>query len=135
MPPQNEKSSLLESKGSTSSTPVNDGEPKSKDGSKIASARFAYESGNIDASRRYHESKTTAALNPEHTDEEPWHQSVGGYLQPVIFGGLDGILTSFAIVSGAVGGCLPITTILILGFSNIFADALRYEDRFFPVSH
>ena len=42
----------------------------------------------------------------------------------MIFGGLDGILTSFAIVAGAAGGKLPTSVVLILGFSNIVADAL-----------
>ena len=57
---------------------------------------------------------------------EDWHQSEGGFLKPIIFGGLDGILTSFAIVAGAAGGGLDPTVVLVLGFSNIFADALRY---------
>jgi len=56
--------------------------------------------------------------------EEEGHQSGGGLLKPIIFGGLDGILTSFAIVAGAAGGRLPPSVVLILGFSNIFADAL-----------
>jgi DNA damage-binding protein 1 len=42
----------------------------------------------------------------------------------MIFGGLDGILTSFAIVAGAAGGHLNSGVVLVLGFSNIFADAL-----------
>jgi len=45
-------------------------------------------------------------------------------LKSIIFGGLDGILTAFAIVAGAAGGSLAPNVILILGFSNIFADAL-----------
>jgi len=45
-------------------------------------------------------------------------------IKPIIFGGLDGILTAFAIVAGAAGGALSPNTILILGFSNILADAL-----------
>lgn len=45
-------------------------------------------------------------------------------LKPIIFGGLDGILTSFAIVAEAAGGTLSTGVVLILGFSNIFADAL-----------
>ena len=85
------------------------------------SARQAYESANGDASRLYHETRS-AAIDDE---DEPWHQSAGGLLQPVIFGGLDGILTSFAIVAGAAGGGLSISAVLVLGFSNIFADALR----------
>jgi DNA damage-binding protein 1 len=52
------------------------------------------------------------------------HQSEGSLLKSVIFGGLDGILTSFAIVAGSAGGNLPTPVVLILGFSNIFADAL-----------
>lgn len=52
------------------------------------------------------------------------HKSEGGLLKPMIFGGLDGILTSFAIVAGAAGGNLSAGVVLILGFSNIFADAL-----------
>ena len=87
-----------------------------------ASARFAYESANADASRLYHEKKAAGSSDDE---EEPWHQSAGGLLQPVIFGGLDGILTSFAIVAGAAGGGLSVSAVLVLGFSNIFADALR----------
>ena len=41
-----------------------------------------------------------------------------------MFGGLDGILTSFAIVAGATGGNLSGKAILVLGLSNILADAL-----------
>jgi vacuolar iron transporter family protein len=41
-----------------------------------------------------------------------------------VFGGLDGILTSFAIVAGAAGGGMTPQVVLVLGFSNIFADAL-----------
>ena len=55
---------------------------------------------------------------------EEQHQVVGGLIKPIVFGGLDGILTSFAIVAGATGGSLSPKVVLILGFSNIFADAL-----------
>lgn len=48
---------------------------------------------------------------------------MGDYVKSMIFGGLDGILTSFAIVAGAAGGRLPVQVVLVLGFSNIFADA------------
>lgn len=79
--------------------------------------RAAYADGDAKASREYHEAKKQGA-------SEDGHQKDGGLLKPVIFGGLDGILTSFAIVAGAAGGRLPPSTVLILGFSNIFADAL-----------
>ena len=126
MPPQTEKSSLLEKK-SPSSTASTSEQSKVDDVDKRTSARLAFERGNTDASRRYHESRNVEQQQ-QHTDDEPWHQTSGGLLQPVIFGGLDGILTSFAIVAGSAGGGLSLKSILILGFSNIFADALRYNN-------
>ena len=80
-------------------------------------ARQAYEVADPDASRAYHENKRLLA-----GDEA--HQNEGGLLKPIIFGGLDGILTSFAIVAGSAGGNLSPNVVLVLGFSNIFADAL-----------
>lgn len=100
-----------------------------------SAARKAFESADVDASRQYHESRRVfsvagteggrgANVQPGQVDEA-WHQSEGGLLKPIIFGGLDGILTSFAIVAGSAGGGLSPTVVLVLGFSNIFADALR----------
>lgn len=80
-------------------------------------ARTAFQDKNAAASRHYHESRSVVK-------SEEAHQQGGGMLKPVIFGGLDGILTSFAIVAGAAGGRLDPSVVLILGFSNIFADAL-----------
>ena len=40
----------------------------------------------------------------------------------IVYGGMDGIVTTFAVVAGAVGGNLGITPIVILGFSNLLAD-------------
>lgn len=79
-------------------------------------ARVAFDKGDAEASKSYHDSK--------HAASEEGHQTEGGFLKPIIFGGLDGILTSFAIVAGAAGGRLDPSVVLILGFSNIFADAL-----------
>eukprot|EP00559_Dactyliosolen_fragilissimus_P002160 CAMPEP_0184855786 /NCGR_PEP_ID=MMETSP0580-20130426/931_1 /TAXON_ID=1118495 /ORGANISM="Dactyliosolen fragilissimus" /LENGTH=287 /DNA_ID=CAMNT_0027350395 /DNA_START=63 /DNA_END=926 /DNA_ORIENTATION=- len=80
-------------------------------------ARKAFEGYDTEASRLYHDSRTN-----KESDET--HQTGGSALKPIIFGGLDGILTSFAIVAGSAGGSLSPKVILILGFSNIFADAL-----------
>lgn len=51
------------------------------------------------------------------------HLYLGGYIKSAIFGGLDGVLTSFAVVAGAVGGDLSTGTVLILGISAVAADA------------
>ncbi|MCI4664616.1 MAG: VIT1/CCC1 transporter family protein [Neomegalonema sp.] len=47
-----------------------------------------------------------------------------GYLQDWIYGGVDGAVTTFAIVAGAVGGALGERVILILGVANLVADGL-----------
>ncbi|MTH96800.1 VIT1/CCC1 transporter family protein [Roseibium sp. RKSG952] len=44
------------------------------------------------------------------------------YLRDWIYGGIDGVVTTFAIVAGAVGADLSAKIILILGLANLFAD-------------
>lgn len=46
------------------------------------------------------------------------------YFSDWIYGGIDGAITTFAIVAGSVGAGLSARVILILGFSNIIADGL-----------
>jgi len=44
------------------------------------------------------------------------------YLPEFVYGGIDGSITTFAVVAGAIGAGLPPAIILILGFANLFAD-------------
>jgi len=44
------------------------------------------------------------------------------YLPEFVYGGMDGVITTFAVVSGVVGATLSPAIILILGFANLFAD-------------
>jgi VIT1/CCC1 family predicted Fe2+/Mn2+ transporter len=44
------------------------------------------------------------------------------YLPDLVYGANDGIITTFAVVSGVVGASLSETVILILGFANLLAD-------------
>jgi vacuolar iron transporter family protein len=48
--------------------------------------------------------------------------SRSNYLRDWIYGGIDGAVTTFAIVSGVVGADLSPTALLILGFANLLAD-------------
>ncbi len=45
-----------------------------------------------------------------------------GYLPEFVYGGIDGIVTTFAVVAGAMGASLGAGIVLILGFANLFAD-------------
>ncbi len=44
------------------------------------------------------------------------------YLRDWIYGGIDGTITTFAIVAGVVGADLPATVVLVLGLANLIAD-------------
>lgn len=44
------------------------------------------------------------------------------YLRDWVYGGIDGAVTTFAVVAGAVGAALPSSVILILGLANLLAD-------------
>jgi VIT1/CCC1 family predicted Fe2+/Mn2+ transporter len=44
------------------------------------------------------------------------------YLRDWIYGGIDGAVTTFAVVSGVVGAQLSPWIILVMGFANLFAD-------------
>ena len=44
------------------------------------------------------------------------------YLGPFVYGGIDGSITTFAVVAGAAGASLDAAVVLILGFANLLAD-------------
>ena len=46
----------------------------------------------------------------------------GKYLPEFVYGAIDGIITTFAVVAGASGASLSSGIVLILGFANLFGD-------------
>ena len=54
----------------------------------------------------------------------------GKKLRDYIYGGLDGIITTFAIVSGVAGANLSSSVVLILGFANLLADGLSMAGHY-----
>ena len=46
------------------------------------------------------------------------------YLGEFVYGGIDGCVTTFAVVAGAAGANLSSAVVLILGFANLLADGL-----------
>lgn len=45
-----------------------------------------------------------------------------GYLPDAVLGGIDGCVTTFAVVAGAVGGGLSSVVVIVLGIANLIAD-------------
>jgi VIT1/CCC1 family predicted Fe2+/Mn2+ transporter len=50
-------------------------------------------------------------------------QRLAPSIREIVYGGNDGIVTTFAVVCGAVGASLSDGTVIILGLANLFADA------------
>jgi vacuolar iron transporter family protein len=44
------------------------------------------------------------------------------YMKEFVYGGIDGSVTTFAVVAGATGGKLDTGVIIVLGFANLIAD-------------
>jgi len=53
-----------------------------------------------------------------------WAKSIEAYLPEMVYGSIDGIVTTFAVVAGASGAGFSIKVVLILGISNLVADGL-----------
>lgn len=75
---------------------------------------LAYRNNNKDNSKILHDQKI-----------EDYHQISGSeWVKSIIFGGLDGIITTFAIMSSAYAGNLTKNNILMLSLANILAGAI-----------
>lgn len=63
--------------------------------------------------------------SPEEIGKEPWHKTEQGkYIGQAVYGASDGIVTTFAAISGVAGASLSPTVALIVGLANLFADGL-----------
>lgn len=85
--------------------------------------RTAYKYKNSQKSKKLHDDKQQQSVISIETKTEQ-HKQMGDYVKSLIYGGLDGIITTFAIVTGVEGAKLSTETMLVLGFANLIADAL-----------
>ena len=67
-----------------------------------------------------------AALESEHTAEAVAYrlsnEPVQNFVRDFVYGAIDGCVTTFAVVAGAVGAELSSVVVVILGFCNLVAD-------------
>ena len=52
------------------------------------------------------------------------HSKEGKYIKSFVYGGLDGTITTFAVVAGVAGASLSSSVVLILGFANLVGDGI-----------
>lgn len=75
--------------------------------------------------RKAYTSKDVALMVQAHKDNKRYHKvEQGEYLKSWVYGGLDGIITTFAVVAGVIGAGLSNVIILILGFANLIGDGI-----------
>jgi vacuolar iron transporter family protein len=83
---------------------------------RLEEARKAFKQGDAKAAAHAHTHKAI-------TQADEQHGGAGSqYLGEMVYGGLDGIITTFAVVSGVAGAQLGTSIILILGLANLLAD-------------
>lgn len=74
------------------------------------------------------ESETKKELREEHYPirirERIESDNEGSYLGDAVLGGIDGGITTFAIVAGSIGGGFSGVVIVVLGIANLLADGL-----------
>jgi len=76
--------------------------------------------------------KTRDEAFADHLHEEHRHSPFAAYFREVIYGGIDGIITTFAVVAGFSGAALSNETttqlsfmvVLLFGLANLFADGV-----------
>lgn len=81
----------------------------------LEKARDAFRRNDPEASKKAHDGGGA----PE--EHQTGH---GQYIKSFVYGGLDGIVTTFAVVAGVAGANLSSKVILILGVANLIADGI-----------
>ena len=83
---------------------------------RVSKAREGFREKDVELTKEAHTKKAIHDHKEEHNHEHGQH--IGDF----VYGALDGIITTFAVVSGVAGANLSIGIVLILGFANLFAD-------------
>ncbi|HPF98995.1 MAG TPA: VIT1/CCC1 transporter family protein [Kiritimatiellia bacterium] len=82
---------------------------------RLDEARGAFARRDVEASKRAHNAGVVVQAAETH---RKGHQYIGD----VVYGGLDGIVTTFAVVSGVAGADLSVGIVLIMGMANLLGD-------------
>jgi VIT1/CCC1 family predicted Fe2+/Mn2+ transporter len=84
---------------------------------RLSLARISFAKGDLAASAKAHTPEAIAKAAAEQ------HGGAGSqYIGDMVLGGLDGIITTFAVVSGVAGADLGAQVLMIMGMANLLAD-------------
>jgi len=82
---------------------------------RLDEARDAWKKGDVEAARRAHNASAA---------DEKHRTGSGKYIKSIVYGGLDGTITTFAVIAGVAGASLSSGIVLIMGLANLLADGL-----------
>ena len=82
-------------------------------------APSADDAGDVSSSIAVHAARAEVGASKED------HGGAGSeHIKSIVFGGLDGIITTFAIVASVAGSSLPIQVVILSGFAKLLGDGL-----------
>ncbi len=87
-------------------------------------ARKAYIEKDIEATKNAHQALKTDEENVGNKKHHEKHKIGGEFLKSAIYGGLDGMITTYSVVMGSAGASLGTGVVLILGISNMIGDGI-----------
>lgn len=86
---------------------------------RLDQAREAFDKKDIKLAAQAHRARVIASsANEQHGG------SSSQYIGSMVYGGLDGVVTTFAAISGVAGAALGANIILIMGLANLLADGV-----------
>ncbi len=85
---------------------------------RLEEARAAFRRGDHEASARAHDPERIRQAEERHAGAS------GRYLSEMVYGSLDGVITTFAVVSGVAGARFGTGVVLVLGLANLLGDGL-----------
>lgn len=96
--------------------------------STLTDPRKAFANRDVEASQRAHEIRMRNIEAGEPLEEN--HGNIANeYLKSIVYGGLDGIITTFATVTSVAGAHFSSVVVIVLGISHLFADGLSMVSK------
>ncbi|MGI6250006.1 MAG: VIT1/CCC1 transporter family protein [Anaerolineaceae bacterium] len=86
---------------------------------RLEKAREAYARKDMEMAAQAHHARVIA-----HAAQEQHGGSGSQYIGSMVYGGLDGVVTTFAAISGVAGADLGAHIVLIMGIANLLADGV-----------
>jgi len=81
----------------------------------MTEAQKSYALLDVEGSKRAHKNPPAA---------EKHSGSAGKYIKSIVYGGLDGIITVFAVVASIAGAGLEVNVVIIMGIASLLADGI-----------